>query len=50
VFQGLADTLVPPFTTDAWNKRACALGDTIDYKQYPGQEHGPVLFAARPTS
>lgn len=47
VFQGLADTLVPPFTTDAWNKRACALGDTIDYKQYPGQEHGPVLFAAK---
>lgn len=47
VFQGLADTLVPPFTTDAWNARACALGDTIDYKKYPGAEHGPVLFAAK---
>jgi fermentation-respiration switch protein FrsA (DUF1100 family) len=47
VVQGTADELVPQLFTDAFVKKACAAGDTIDYRLYPGATHGdPELTAA----
>jgi alpha-beta hydrolase superfamily lysophospholipase len=43
VVQGDADHLVIPSTTDAFVKRACGTGDSLDYKQYPGADHGRVM-------
>jgi pimeloyl-ACP methyl ester carboxylesterase len=46
VVQGDADTLIVKPLTDAFVKKACALGDSIDYRVYPGAGHGPVIVAA----
>ncbi len=46
VFQGDKDQLVVKPTTDAYVQRACALGDSLDYRVYPGQDHGGVVAAS----
>ncbi len=47
VVQGTADQAVPQFLTDALRGKACAAGDTVDYRLYPGADHGdPELTAA----
>jgi len=44
--QGGADTTVFPFLTDSLNSELVALGDSVDYKKYPGVDHGSILTAA----
>jgi dipeptidyl aminopeptidase/acylaminoacyl peptidase len=46
VAQGTADQGAPQFLTDAFVKKACAVGDTVDYHLYPGMDHGGVIGAA----
>jgi alpha-beta hydrolase superfamily lysophospholipase len=46
IVQGNADTIILPVLTDAFDKRACAEGDTVDYRSYPGATHGGVMVAA----
>ena len=47
VVQGTADQLVPQLFTDALVAKACAAGDTVDYRLYAGATHGdPELNAA----
>jgi pimeloyl-ACP methyl ester carboxylesterase len=46
VVQGTADTFVPQFATDAFVKKACAAGDTVDYLLIAGANHGGELPAA----
>ncbi|HZP29379.1 MAG TPA: alpha/beta fold hydrolase [Acidimicrobiia bacterium] len=41
------DTVLQPFT-DTFVKRACAHGDTIEYRVYPGTDHYTVRDASRP--
>ena len=47
VVQGEADRLVLPILSDAWVRKACAAGDAVDYRTYPGADHGSVIPAAR---
>ena len=44
--QGTADTTVFPFFTDQLNGELDALGDDVDYKTYPGVNHGEIVAAA----
>lgn len=44
--QGTADTTVFPFFTDQLNGELDALGDDVDYKTYPGVNHGAIVAAA----
>jgi acetyl esterase/lipase len=47
VVQGTGDQLVPQSLTDAFVSKACAAGDTVDYRLYPGANHGdPELTAS----
>jgi hypothetical protein len=47
VVQGTADQEEPQFITDAFVSKACAAGDTVDYRLYPGANHGePELTAS----
>ncbi len=47
VVQGTGDHLVPQFLTDAFVAKACAAGDSVDYRLYPGADHGdPELTAS----
>jgi pimeloyl-ACP methyl ester carboxylesterase len=46
VAQGTADFLVPQSSTDEFVKKACAAGDTVDYRVYLGATHVGVLDAA----
>jgi alpha-beta hydrolase superfamily lysophospholipase len=46
VVQGTADQAVPQVVTDAFVKKACAAGDTVDYLLVPGADHGGELPAA----
>jgi alpha-beta hydrolase superfamily lysophospholipase len=46
VFQGFADQLVLQPLTDVYVRKACGLGDTIDYRVYEGEDHGTVVDAA----
>jgi alpha-beta hydrolase superfamily lysophospholipase len=39
VIQGDKDLLVPKMETDLFTQRACALGDRVLYRVYPGQDH-----------
>ncbi len=39
VIQGDKDLLVPKSQTDQYVQRACALGDRVLYRVYPGQDH-----------
>jgi len=45
--QGEADTTTFKFLTDILNDELLALGDTVDYKLYPGVDHGGVIDAAK---
>jgi pimeloyl-ACP methyl ester carboxylesterase len=47
IVQGSADTTVPKTLTDAFDVKACALGDTVDYKVYDGATHRTVISAAQ---
>jgi pimeloyl-ACP methyl ester carboxylesterase len=44
--QGTADTTVFPFFTDQLNGELDDLGDKVDYKTYPGVNHGAIVAAA----
>jgi acetyl esterase/lipase len=46
VAQGTTDMGAPQFLTDAFVKKARAAGQTIDYRLYPGADHGGVIAAA----
>ena len=47
VVQGTNDQTTLPFLTDAFVAKACAAGDTVDYRLYTGADHGdPELNAA----
>jgi hypothetical protein len=39
VIQGDRDVLIPKTQTDQFVQRACALGDRVLYRVYPGQDH-----------
>jgi acetyl esterase/lipase len=47
VVQGAADQLVVRPFTDQFVQKACARGDQIDERVYPGADHGGVIGAAR---
>jgi dienelactone hydrolase len=47
IVQGTADTTIPKFLTDAFTTKACAAGDTVDYRTYDGATHGTVIPAAQ---
>ena len=44
--QGTADTTVFPFYTDLLNGELVDRGDDVDYKTYPGVNHGAIVAAA----
>jgi len=47
MLQGLSDgTVFPAFTNDL-DKQLNALGDSVDYKTYPGVSHGDIVAAAQ---
>jgi alpha-beta hydrolase superfamily lysophospholipase len=46
IVQGTADTTIPKVLTDAFTTKACAAGDTVDYRTYDGATHGSVIDAA----
>ena len=39
IIQGGQDALVPKAETDAFVQRACSLGDRVDYRVYPTEDH-----------
>jgi acetyl esterase/lipase len=39
VYQGLSDDVVYKVFTDAYVQKACALGNTVDYKTFSGKDH-----------
>jgi pimeloyl-ACP methyl ester carboxylesterase len=41
--QGLSDAAVPPSATDALNGELCNLGDVVQYRTYPGEDHDTIL-------
>jgi pimeloyl-ACP methyl ester carboxylesterase len=45
--QGTADTTIPKPLTDAFAAKACAAGDTVDYRTYDGATHSTVVTAAQ---
>lgn len=47
VIQGDADRIIPKSLTDAFITKACAAGDTLDYRVYPGANHDGSLSAAK---
>jgi dienelactone hydrolase len=47
VVQGTVDTTIPQALTDAFDTKACAAGDTVDYRTYDGATHGSVIAAAQ---
>ena len=47
VVQGSADTTIPKVLTDAFDAKACAAGDTVEYRVYDGATHGSVIVAAQ---
>ena len=48
VYQGGQDQLVPPEGTAAFVARACARGDRVTARVFPGADHGGVLDVAAP--
>ena len=46
VFHGLNDTTVAPANSKAFVDRACALGNPVERKTYPGVDHVGVLLPA----
>jgi acetyl esterase/lipase len=47
IVQGTADTTIPKVLTDAFDTKACAAGDTVDYRTYDAATHGTVIQAAQ---
>jgi len=47
IVQGSADTTIPKVLTDTFTTKACAAGDTVDYRTYDGATHGTVIVAAQ---
>jgi alpha-beta hydrolase superfamily lysophospholipase len=47
VVQGDADQVVPKALTDSFVQKACARGDTLEYRVYPGADHAGSLFAGK---
>jgi dienelactone hydrolase len=47
IVQGAADTTIPKVLSDAFAAKACAAGDTVDYRTYDGATHGSVIVAAQ---
>jgi acetyl esterase/lipase len=47
IAQGTADQDVPAPATDGLAKRLCGLGDHIEYRRYPGLDHGQVVAGSR---
>jgi dienelactone hydrolase len=47
IVQGTADTTIPKVLSDAFTAKACAAGDTVDYRTYDGATHGSVIVAAQ---
>jgi acetyl esterase/lipase len=47
IVQGTADTTIPKVLTDAFTAKACAAGDTVDYRTYDGATHGTVITEAQ---
>ena len=43
IAQGTADEDVPSGATDGLVSRLCALGDRLEYRHYPGLDHGAVV-------
>ncbi len=43
VMHGSADTQIPPLLSNLFTRRACATGDTVELRYYPGQGHGGPL-------
>ena len=39
VYQGLSDDVVYKVFTDAYVDKACALGNTVEYKEFSGKDH-----------
>jgi hypothetical protein len=39
VYQGLSDDVVFKVFTDQYAQKACALGNTLDYRTYSGKDH-----------
>jgi predicted esterase len=39
VYQGLSDDVVYKVFTDQYVKKACALGNTVDYQTFSGKDH-----------
>jgi hypothetical protein len=47
VVHGASDSVLTPLLSDLWVKKACGAGDLVDYRTYPGADHGGVIAAAR---
>jgi pimeloyl-ACP methyl ester carboxylesterase len=47
ILQGSADTTIPKVLTDTFDVKACAAGNTVDYRLYDGATHGSVIIAAQ---
>ena len=47
IVQGSADTTIPKVLTDAFDTKACAAGNTVDYRVYDGATHGSIITAAQ---
>lgn len=47
IVQGSADTTIPKVLTDAFDTKACAAGDIVDYRVYDGATHSTVIAAAQ---
>ena len=43
IVQGTADQDVPPVATDALVTAMCGRGDQVEYRRYPGLDHGGVV-------
>jgi dipeptidyl aminopeptidase/acylaminoacyl peptidase len=46
IAQGLKDALVKPSATTDLAGKLCALGDRVDYREYPNADHGTIALAA----
>ena len=48
VLQGLADDIVYKIFTEMYVKRACGIGDTVEYKTFTGVDHYGGLKVSKP--
>ena len=46
LLQGDADKTIPARYTRQADRNLCRLGDTVEYKSYPGMDHDPLVFAS----